>query len=81
MLSVSFASPVTNVRLVGINTITHFLDAGVQRLFDLPFTQTGSTVVAHVPTDPRIAMAGYYILFAMVDDVPSKGKIVKIEHT
>lgn len=79
-LTVSFASPVTGVRLIGINAITHFLDAGVQRLLDLSFTQAGSTVVARIPDDTRLAMAGYYMLFVMVDDVPSKGKIVKIDH-
>ena len=79
-ITVSFASAVTSVRLVGINAITHFRDAGVQRLLDLPFTQTGSTVVAGIPNDPRLTMAGYYLLFAMVDDVPSKGKIIKVEH-
>ena len=38
-------------------------------------------VEATVPSDPVRALAGYYILFAMVDDIPSVGRIVRITPT
>jgi len=38
----------------------------------------GATAIAQIPTDPAVAMAGYYILFVMVDDIPSNGKIVRL---
>ena len=77
-LDVSFTSQVTAVRLIGVNSVTHFLDGGVPRLLDLPFTQSGSRITAQIPADPVMAMAGYYLLFAMVDDIPSAGKIVRV---
>jgi len=40
--------------------------------------QNGANIQAAIPSDPVKALAGYYILFAMVDDIPSIGKIVRI---
>lgn len=76
--TVSNTAQVTSVRLLGVNSITHFLDAGVQRLFDIPFTQHASTVEATIPDDSNRVLAGYYLLFAMVDDIPSEGVMVRI---
>lgn len=77
-LDIAFTSQVTSVRIIGMNAITHFLDAGVPRLLDLPFSQQGSQVVVQIPTDPVRVMAGYYLLFALVDDIPSNGTIVRV---
>lgn len=57
------------------------MDGGPQRYLSLDFIQTGSLIEATVPSDPVRALAGYYILFAMVDDNPSVGRIVRITPT
>jgi hypothetical protein len=75
---VSFASALTRVVLVSARATSHWVDGGPQRLLSLAFTQTGQEVQAAIPNDAARALAGYYILFAMVDDVPSVGKIVRI---
>ena len=54
------------------------MDGGPQRFLSLDFTQSGSLVEATVPGDPVRALPGYYILFALVDDIPSVGRIVRI---
>lgn len=77
-LSVSRTDAVTSVVLVGTGATTHWVDGGVPRLLRLPFTQTGSTVDAEVPSDPIVAMPGAYLLFVFVDDVPSESLIVRV---
>ena len=76
--AVSFASALTKVVLVSARATTHWVDGGPQRFLSLEFDQKGSDVQASVPSDPVKALAGYYILFALVDDIPSVGKIVRI---
>ena len=77
-MQVSRTSAVTDVVLLGARATTHWIDGGPQRYLPLPFTQTGSTVLATVPGDTIKALKGYYLLFAMVDDIPSVAKIVRI---
>ncbi|MEO7530094.1 MAG: T9SS type A sorting domain-containing protein, partial [Sediminibacterium sp.] len=45
------------------------------------FTQSGSTVTAEIPTNTLNVLDGYYQLFAMVDDIPSVSKIIKVENS
>lgn len=68
----------TKVVLMSAIATTHFMDSGTNRYLDLPFTQSGTTVTATVPADPNRSVVGHYILFAMVDDIPSVGKMVRI---
>src|SRR5205814_8445957 len=75
-MQVSRTSAVTDVVLIGTRATTHWIDGGTQRYLPLTFTQTGSTVQATVPSDTIKALRGYYLLFAMVDDIPSVAKIV-----
>jgi hypothetical protein len=75
-MDVSLTNAVTSVVLMGLNAITHFLDGGVPRMLRLPFTQAGAQVTGQIPPDPLTALRGYYLLFAMVDDIPSEGRIV-----
>ena len=35
-------------------------------------------MTADLPSEPNRAMLGYYILFAMDDDIPSFGQIIRI---
>lgn len=78
-LEVSRTAAITQLVLMGMNAITHWMDGGVPRRLSLPFTQTGTTVTAQIPADPVVAMSGFYLLFAMVDDIPSEGVIVQVE--
>ena len=63
---------------MGARATTHWIDAGPQRHLSLAFVQTGTTVQATVPNDPRQALPGYYLLFVMVDDIPSAGRVVRM---
>lgn len=77
-LRVSLTEAITSLVLVSARATTHWVDGGPQRLLYLDFIQSGSEVQAAVPSDPVRALSGYYILFAIVDDIPSVGRIVRI---
>jgi len=72
------ASP-TSVILIGTAARTHFMDSGNSRPIELAFVQSGTRVTASIPRDPAAAPLGYYMLFVMVDDIPSIASIVRIE--
>ncbi len=78
-MAVSRTAAVTSVVLLGTSAVTHWVDGGVPRLLRLPFTQVGDTVEGTVPVDSNVAPVGFYILFAMVDDIPSVGRIVRVD--
>ena len=77
-MTVSRTEAVTSVMLIGTMAVTHWVDGGIPRLLSLPFMQKGATVSVDVPIDPIAAPAGYYIVFALVDDIPSEGVIVRV---
>jgi hypothetical protein len=77
-MTVSRTNAVTSVVLIGMSAISHWMDGGVPRLLSLDFNQVGNQVTAEAPADPVVAPVGYYLLFAMVDDIPSEGRIVSI---
>ncbi|MCA9288160.1 MAG: DUF1929 domain-containing protein [Phycisphaerales bacterium] len=72
------ATRITSAVLMGAGATTHWVDAGVPRRLVLPVTQKGATVSATIPTVPNVVPAGYYILFLMVDDIPSSGRMVRV---
>jgi hypothetical protein len=77
-MTVSRTETVTSVMLIGTMAVTHWVDGGIPRLLSLSFTQKGTTVNVDVPVDPIAAPAGYYLMFALVDDIPSEGVIVRV---
>lgn len=77
-MAVSRTESVTSVMLIGTMAVTHWVDGGIPRLLSLPFTQSGSTLTVGMPSDPIVAPTGYYIVFALVDDIPSEGVIVRV---
>lgn len=81
ILNVSLTNAVTGIVLIGLNAMSHWMNGGVPRLLSLNFTQVGAQVAAEIPTDPFMAPVGYYLLFVMVDDIPSLGRIVVIDST
>jgi hypothetical protein len=72
---------VTDVLLMGTNAVTHWMDGGIPRHVSLDFSQAGSIVSFEVPSSNVAAPQGWYILFAMVDDIPSVGRIVHLTHS
>lgn len=66
------------VILVSARAATHWVDGGPQRYLPLSFEMKNSSVTASIPDDEVKALAGYYMLFVLVDDIPSQGKIVRI---
>jgi hypothetical protein len=68
----------TRIVLMGAVASTHFMDSGNGRYLELAFDQAGRTITATVPSDPNHAVYGWYILIAMVDDIPSVGTMVPI---
>lgn len=77
-LSVTPATQLTSVVLMGTQTTTHWVDAGIPRRLVLPFQQASSNVTITLPTDPNVLPLGCYMLFAMVDDIPSEAKVVQV---
>lgn len=69
----------SKVVLLSHAVMTHFMNSGNSRFLELDFTQNGSLVSAKLPNDPLLLMSGWYMLFGLVDDIPSVAQIVKIE--
>ena len=76
---VAKTNALTSLILVSNPVLTHFMNSGNNRFLELDFTQNGNTVTAMLPADSLHLMPGWYTLFGMVDDIPSVGKIIKIE--
>ncbi len=72
------ADSLTSVVLISTAAVTHFMNSGNNRYINLDFTQSGFQVSASVPLDSVTVPYGYYMLFAMVDDIPSVAKMVRI---
>ncbi len=68
----------TSAVLMGAQSTTHWVDGGVPRRIILPVTQNGSAVTFTLPTDANLVPLGRYLLFAMVDDIPSVALMVEL---
>lgn len=69
----------TSLVLMGTGAVTHWVDAGVSRVLRLrPEVEAGSARVT-LPATAVELPAGYYLLFVMVDDIPSEGRIVRVQ--
>lgn len=75
-MKLRFGQLLTDVVLIGARACAGYADGGPQRFVRLRFSVRKGTVKAVVPkrTDPL--PPGHYLLFALVDDVPSEGRIV-----
>jgi len=76
--TVAYTAAPTSVILVGVSANSHFSDSGNARFLELSFTQTGQQITAQVPANPVRTPLGQYMLFAMVDDIPSVAQIVTV---
>ncbi|MCZ6690639.1 MAG: DUF1929 domain-containing protein [Planctomycetota bacterium] len=77
-LGVSRTRAITSVSLLGTQAVTHYVNGGVPRTLSLSFTQQNGNVDVVLPTDPGVLPIGHYLIFVLVDDIPSEGKIVKV---
>jgi hypothetical protein len=77
-LEFSKTDSVTEVILMSNAVVTHFMNSGNNRYLSLDFTLSGSHLTATLPTDSVKLIPGFYMLFVMVDDIPSIGSIVQI---
>jgi hypothetical protein len=77
-MAITPATTLTSAVLVSTGAHTHWVDTGTQRRVVLPVAQTGSAAEIDIPQDPNLLPAGYYMLFAMVDDIPSVARIVQV---
>jgi len=77
-LSIAPATTLTSVVLMGSSAHTHWVDGGVPRRLELPVQQTGSTACVTLPSNSNVLPLGHYMLFAMVDDIPSVAKIIRV---
>ena len=68
----------TSVILMGTNATTHMMESGNGRYLELDFIQIGQQIIADIPTEPVKTPIGHYILYIMVDDIPSNGTIIRI---
>lgn len=75
---VSLTNAVTKLVLVSARTATHWVDGGPQRYLTLDASQNGPDLVVAIPNDPVRFLPGWYMLFAMVDDIPSLGRMVRV---
>ena len=78
-VDVSPDTRLTSVVLMGMQSTTHWVDGGVPRRLELPVTQVGARASFVLPTDPGILPLGWYLLFGMVDDIPSVGLTLRID--
>lgn len=68
----------TAIVLQGTMAVTHWMDGGVPRRAELAFTTDGAVATAQVTADANRLPTGWYILFVLVDDIPSVGRIVRV---
>lgn len=71
---------VTEVILMSNAVVTHFMNSGTNRYLSLPFEQEGNHIIATLPSDSVKLIPGYYMLFIMVDDIPSIGHILEVRN-
>ena len=73
------ATALTSLVLMGMQTHTHWMEGGIPRRIELAVTQTGSQASVPLPTDPNELPVGWYMLFGMVDDIPSEAIVLRVD--
>lgn len=77
-LQIAPQTRLTSVVLMGVESTTHWVSGGIPRRLVLPASQAGAAASATLPSDPNVLPLGYYMVFAMVDDIPSVAVIVRV---
>lgn len=73
------ATRLTSVVLMGVQSTTHWVDGGIPRRLVLPVQQSGRRATCTLPTDPELLPLGWYMLFGMVDDIPSGARFLRVD--
>ena len=68
----------TGAVLMGVQSTTHWVDGGIPRRLELPLSQVGTSAQLTLPSDADRLPVGWYMLFAMVDDIPSEAVFLNI---
>jgi len=68
---------ISRVTFVRTGSDTHSTNID-QRFLDLPFTQSGNSVTATLPTDPNMLAPGYWMLFVFANEAPSVAQIILV---
>jgi len=71
---------ITGVLLMANAVNTHFMNSSSNRFIELEYEQTNGKVTALLPSDSLILFDGFYMLFTMVDDIPSKAEIIVVNN-
>jgi len=69
----------TRLVLMGLQSTTHWVDGGIPRRLELVPSQSGTSVRFTLPTDVNVLPVGWYMLFGMVDDIPSRALILRVD--
>lgn len=78
-LTVFPATQLTGAVLMGVQSTTHWVDGGINRRVELNVSQAGAVAQVDLPLDPDLLPVGWYMLFGMVDDIPSEAVFVRID--
>jgi hypothetical protein len=77
-LTVFPATRLTSAVLMGFGAPTHWVDGGIPRRLELAVTQQGPQAQFTLPSDPNLLPLGWYLLYGMVDDIPSVASLVRV---
>lgn len=77
--TVSPATALTSVVLMGLQSHTHWVDGGIPRRLVLPVLQNGAQAQVALPADLNLLPLGWYFLFGMVDDIPSRALVLRVD--
>jgi galactose oxidase-like protein/carboxypeptidase family protein len=72
------ATRLTRVVLMGVQSTTHWVDGGIPRRLELAVQQSGRRASCTLPADPNLLPLGWYMLFGMVDDIPSEALFMRV---
>jgi len=75
--TVGTTDTVGRVTMVRTGSVTHSFNPD-QRFLRIPFTQSGQQLTLTMPSDPDVALPGYYMLFVFRNGVPSIARIVRV---
>ena len=64
---------------MGLQSTTHWVDGWIPRRIELVPDQSGPLVRFTPPTSANVLPVGWYMLFGIVDDIPSRAMIVRVD--
>lgn len=77
-LTMDTTDPVNRVTLLRMGAVTHSNNVQ-QRFFDLPFSQSGNSVTAQLPSNGNDLLPGYYMIFAFsAGGAPSVAQVTQV---